>query len=235
MSGRERVLSQVRAALRLAAAAPPAAPRSALASVLPRVGPSRAEWLALFAQRTAELRAGLEVHPDLDALGPRLAELARAEAWSRLATHAGVLTGALAPQAGVPILHVDGGYAIEDLEACDAGLTECEALVAQTGSVLLTSLGAGGRALSILPPHHVVVATESQLVPDLPAAFDRLRARYGARWPSLASFVTGPSRTGDIERILVLGAHGPRKLTILLAAGGRGGPARVSSPGAREP
>ena len=55
----------------------------------------------------------------------------------------------------------------------------------------------------------------TQLVPDLPAAFSLLKPKYGAGYPSMISFITGPSRTGDIERILVLGAHGPKKLTIL--------------------
>ena len=74
---------------------------------------------------------------------------------------------------------------------------------------------AGGRALSVLPPHHVVVARREQLVRDLPAAFAQLRERYSSSYPSFLSVITGPSRTGDIERILVLGAHGPKKLTIL--------------------
>jgi L-lactate dehydrogenase complex protein LldG len=81
--------------------------------------------------------------------------------------------------------------------------------------VLVTSRSAGGRALSVLPPHHVVLAKRDQLLPDLPAAFELLKKKYGTDYPSLISFITGPSRTGDIERILVLGAHGPKKLTIL--------------------
>ena len=89
------------------------------------------------------------------------------------------------------------------------------ALVAQTGSVLVTSRSAGGRALSVLPPHHVVLARREQLVADLPAAFALLKRKYAESYPSMISFITGPSRTGDIERILVLGAHGPKKLTIL--------------------
>ena len=68
--------------------------------------------------------------------------------------------------------------------------------------------------LSVLPPTHYVVATRGQLVPDLDAAFAILRAR-GAL-PSAVSFVSGPSRTADIEKILVLGAHGPRRLAIVL-------------------
>jgi L-lactate dehydrogenase complex protein LldG len=88
--------------------------------------------------------------------------------------------------------------------------------VAQTGSVCVTSRSSGGRALSVLPPHHVVVARQSQLVTDLSAAYEHLAGRYGAEYPSFISFISGPSRTGDIERILVLGAHGPKKLTVLL-------------------
>jgi L-lactate dehydrogenase complex protein LldG len=92
--------------------------------------------------------------------------------------------------------------------------TLCDALIAQTGSILLTARSAGGRALSVLPPHHIVIAQGSQLLPDLPAAFELLQRTYNGDYPSLITFITGPSRTSDIERILVLGAHGPRFLTI---------------------
>jgi L-lactate dehydrogenase complex protein LldG len=80
----------------------------------------------------------------------------------------------------------------------------------------VTNRSAGGRALSVLPPHHVVLARREQLLRDLPAAFELLKKKYAANFPSMISFITGPSRTGDIERILVLGAHGPKKLTIFL-------------------
>jgi L-lactate dehydrogenase complex protein LldG len=85
---------------------------------------------------------------------------------------------------------------------------------AEQGSILLTARSAAGRALSVFPPHHIVIAQESQLLPDLPAAFELLQRTYSADYPSLITFITGPSRTGDIERIQVLGAHGPRFLTI---------------------
>ena len=114
------------------------------------------------------------------------------------------------------VLKADDGYDVNEMETCDAGITECDALVAQTGSVLVTSRSAGGRALSVLPPHHIVLARRDQLIADLPAAFALLKQTYGAGMPSMISFITGPSRTGDIERILVLGAHGPKELTVLL-------------------
>jgi L-lactate dehydrogenase complex protein LldG len=59
-----------------------------------------------------------------------------------------------------------------------------------------------------------VIARRDQMVADLPAAMALVKLKYGGDYPSMISFITGPSRTGDIERILVLGAHGPKQLTI---------------------
>ncbi len=145
--------------------------------------------------------------------------MARTEGWKRVASHGdgarGAATRAMVSALGLPALWTDAGYDVREMEPCDAGITECDALVAQTGSVLVTGRSAGGRALSVLPPHHVVLARREQLVADLPAAFALLERKYAPSYPSFIGFITGPSRTGDIERILVLGAHGPKKLTIL--------------------
>jgi L-lactate dehydrogenase complex protein LldG len=137
-----------------------------------------------------------------------------AEQWRRVASHGAELTRFACASLALPVLLTDRGYDVNELEKCEVGITECDALVAQTGGVALTSRSAGGRALSILPPHHVVIARREQLVADLPAAFALLQRKYEPDFPSMISFITGPSRTGDIERILVLGAHGPKKLTI---------------------
>jgi L-lactate dehydrogenase complex protein LldG len=67
----------------------------------------------------------------------------------------------------------------------------------------------------VLPPHHVVLARRDQLVRDLAAALQLVKRNYAPDYPSFIGFITGPSRTGDIERILVLGAHCPKKLTVL--------------------
>jgi hypothetical protein len=92
--------------------------------------------------------------------------------------------------------------------------TGCDCLVAQTGSIFVSTRSANGRAASIFPEMHLVIARRDQLVPDLPAAFALLRSRYGSNWPSMISLITGPSRTSDIEKTLVLGAHGPKRLAV---------------------
>ena len=98
----------------------------------------------------------------------------------------------------------------------DLSLTSCEALVARTGSVLVSAATASGRRLSIYPDQHLVLARPSQVVSEIGEALRVLQARYGAAMPSMVSLTSGPSRTADIEKTLVLGAHGPRRIALFL-------------------
>jgi len=104
----------------------------------------------------------------------------------------------------------------EFLSHADWGLTSCEALVARTGSVLVSAGTASGRRLSIYPDQHVVLARPSQVVAEIGDALRMMQQRYGAALPSMVSLTTGPSRTADIEKTLVLGAHGPRRISLFL-------------------
>jgi len=185
---------------------------------LPPVGKTRKEQVALFAQQSEVLRTEFRECPSVAGAAKHIAALAAELGWKTIALHAGELTDAVAERLpeSLSLLRIDGGYEKGSLESCDAGLTECESLIAQTGSVCVTALSSGGRALSVLPPHHIVIAQKSQLVSDLSGAYELLAEKYQNGYPSFVSFITGPSRTGDIERILVLGAHGPKKLTVLL-------------------
>lgn len=183
---------------------------------LPAVGASLEEQIALFTQNAAQLKADFRQTASSDDATQQLITLARENNWKRIATHRHPLASSLAEKLNLPCLYTDPGYATVELESCDASITGCDALVAQTGSVLVSAPSAGGRALSVLPPHHIVIAQRSQMVSDLASALELVRQRYAPNWPSFLSFITGPSRTGDIERILVLGAHGPKQLTILL-------------------
>lgn len=114
-------------------------------------------------------------------------------------------------QYGFPIYTTD-----QQLEAADAGITSCEALLARNGSVLLSNSDPAGRRLSAYPPIHIVVARASQLVMDIKHGLARLKEKYGDQLPSMITTITGPSRTADIEKMLVLGAHGPKELYVFL-------------------
>ena len=219
MSEHEHVLSRVRAALSVGARPSAGAGVPTIADrrrVMPAVGATFDEQVALFARHAGELTATFSVLRDAGELTTALSVLRDGEGWKRVAAHRGELVGDAARSLGLPVLFTDDGYDKNALERCDVGISECDALVAQTGTVVVTSRSAGGRALSCLPPHHVVLARRDQLVADLPAAFELVARKHGADYPSMISFITGPSRTADIERSLVLGAHGPKRLTIFM-------------------
>jgi L-lactate dehydrogenase complex protein LldG len=101
-------------------------------------------------------------------------------------------------------------------ETSQATITLAHVLVAETGSIFV-SAGCGGRGASVVAPVHIVAANTSQLVPTLEAAFTRLHDHHLEDTNSYLCLITGSSRTADIEKMLVLGAHGPRRLVLVLA------------------
>ncbi|MGI4875799.1 MAG: LutC/YkgG family protein [Janthinobacterium lividum] len=119
---------------------------------------------------------------------------------------------ALLITAGVPFQATEADFK----EQAAVGLTSCEALVARTGSLVVAPATASGRRLSIYPDQHIVLARPSQVVAEIGEALRRVQSRYADALPSMLSLTTGPSRTADIEKTLVLGAHGPRRLTLFL-------------------
>lgn len=106
-----------------------------------------------------------------------------------------------------------------DFLNADVGITLCESLIARNGSVLISNGNEAGRRLSIYPHIHIVIAYTSQLVLDLKDGFKLLKEKYPEVLPSMVSNITGPSRTADIEKTLVLGAHGPKELYVFLLEG----------------
>lgn len=112
---------------------------------------------------------------------------------------------------GFPFLTTD-----RDFSSAEVGITTCEALIARNGSIMVSSANAGGRRLSIYPPVHIVFAQASQLVMDIRHALKAIQDKYGQNLPSMLTTITGPSRTADIEKMLVLGAHGPKELYVFL-------------------
>jgi L-lactate utilization protein LutC len=108
---------------------------------------------------------------------------------------------------------VDRAAAKATLFAADLGVTAADALVAETGSVIVTSRPGQARSLSLLPPVHVVVAHRGQIVADL---FDWFAAVRPEDLPACAAIITGPSKTGDIELRLVTGVHGPGEVHVVL-------------------
>jgi L-lactate dehydrogenase complex protein LldG len=102
-----------------------------------------------------------------------------------------------------------------DIATCEAAITSCEYLIARTGSIVLSSVHQG-RIPSVYAPVHVCIATTSQLMYDIKDGLTALKDKYRQYLPSLITFATGPSRTADIEKTLVVGVHGPKEVYCFL-------------------
>ena len=96
------------------------------------------------------------------------------------------------------------------------GLTFCECLIARTGSIIISSKQASGRRLPIYANYHIVIAYTSQLFAHTKDGLKYIREKYNNQLPSMISTITGPSRTADIEKTLVQGAHGPKEIFVFL-------------------
>ena len=98
----------------------------------------------------------------------------------------------------------------------EAGITDCECLVARTGTIVFSASQASGRVLPVYSPVHLIVASIHDHVFDINDALILLKKRYGDQLPSGIFFASGPSRTADIEKRLVLGVHGPKEVYLFL-------------------
>lgn len=106
--------------------------------------------------------------------------------------------------------------ASDDIRKADAGITGCEMLVARTGSIVVSAAQPSGRAVSVFPPVHIVVAYTDQLVFDIKDALKSLKAKYGDQLPSMISFQSGPSETSAIEETSIKGMHGAVEVYVFL-------------------
>jgi len=96
-------------------------------------------------------------------------------------------------------------------------VTGCEFLVAHLGSVVISSAQISGRRLNVFPETHIIISEQSQITKYLDDALENMRNKYKNELPSLISNITGPSRTADIEKTLVMGMHGPKSLIVIIS------------------
>ena len=177
------------------------------------------DLVATFAAAVAHAEGTCHVSDDEvpDELLDRLAdELAGRSAVTSVEPEA-VAVGRRLADRGVPV----SPATIETAAQAALGITGAAAAVAATGSVVLDSHRAGGRIASLLPTVHLCVVSVNTLVAT-PADVLRRLGSAGDALPSSLVLVTGPSRTGDIEQLLTLGAHGPTALHVVVVTDGPG-------------
>jgi L-lactate dehydrogenase complex protein LldG len=142
-------------------------------------------------------------------LTANLKNLVAARSWDKLFCREGKLSAFLAAEAGIEVRD-------QGLGSCDAAITTCEALVARTGSILMSSAQQSGRTVSVYAPVHICIAYTKQLVYDIRDGLQLIKEKYHNHLPSLFALATGPSRTADIEKTLVVGVHGPKEVYVFL-------------------
>ncbi|WP_404991468.1 lactate utilization protein C [Cupriavidus pauculus] len=99
------------------------------------------------------------------------------------------------------------------------GITGCFVAIAETGSLMLLSGPETFASAALLPETHIAVVPVSRIVANMEEAFARMRAEHG-QLPRATNIISGPSRTGDIEQTIVLGAHGPYRVHVVLVEQG---------------
>jgi len=212
---RDAVLAAVRAALSdVAGIAPEDAPPPVATAALPA---DRAALLADFAREARAVGTVVHVVPTSADAAPVLAAvLADARATRVVAWQSALARGVTlaAARDGIDVRFAGPETDAAAIAAADAGITEADALVAASGTLLLRA-ASGARTVSLLPALHVAVVPAARVVPDLAAALRASRGPGGAPDTCL-TLVTGPSRTADIEKKLVVGVHGPCALHVIV-------------------
>lgn len=217
MSSRERILGAVKSALESAPGRDPAAVEARLAAHAPGLIPARGQGdsaarLALF------IAMAEEVSTTVSRVG-NLAEVPAAIA-GYLADHNLEAAAKLAPDPELdaipwhraPLLELTRGKG-EDSDK--VSITRAFAGIAETGTVMACSGPDHPTTLNILPETHVVILRVEQIVGAYEEAWDRLR-NSGRGTPRTVMLITGPSRSGDIEQTILLGAHGPKRLHLVI-------------------
>lgn len=162
-----------------------------------------------FAQEFTKLQGKFVFCTDEKDMAEQLLQLSAANNWNKIVCREEKLKKVLQKNQ-FPVSFYD------QLSDCDVSFTTCELLVSRTGTMVLSSANESGRTTSVYAPIHVCIAYSNQLVYDLKDALVLLREKYNGQLPSFISFATGPSRTADIEKTLVVGVHGPKEVFVFL-------------------
>ena len=222
MSSRDVILQRIRSGLTNAVEAgfgdlrePP------VPEVWPCMNPDPATLVSRF-QTELEALKGEAIHcPTMADARRQLAHLMETAPWARLGSLDRPLTRELTAE--IPTDRHDwvtADWTPPQIEQLPAGLIAAEALLADTGSCVVHCSTAQDRLMCYLPPACIVVARVDQLAEHLPAAWGPISKACAAK-DSRGEIVliTGPSRTADIEKILILGVHGPKRLVVLVVNG----------------
>ena len=213
-SSRENILGRIRAGLqRSAPAEQPPTPE-----VWPRENPTTEQLVERFSSELEDVQGEIIHCGSMDDARRKLDELMDRSAWQVLGAVDRPICRELA--ADLPadrVAWTREGWDPKEIAELPVGLVAAEVLLADTGTCVVAGDTPEERLMCYLPSACLVVAKAAQLAEHMPAAWEEV-ARRTAEPDRRGEFVfiTGPSRTADIEKILILGAHGPKRLVVLV-------------------
>ncbi len=164
----------------------------------------------VFASRLLENNGTFVYCEDEVAVGNIMNALLKEKGWKSVFTPDPQVIEIL-QKGNVPVTFDEGDFLNQQ-----AGVTRCEFLIARFGSVMVSSALNAGRRMFVYPETHIVIAKASQVVVEISDALKGMQKKYKKGLPSQITVITGPSRTADIEKTLVMGAHGPKELYVFL-------------------
>ena len=201
---RNKILNKIKQALQ----SPVPVPFPDQVSETPIFIPTDQELAIGFAQKFTELLGKFVYCEDDGELASQLSALIKAKKWEKIYS---IESGWLDDMSEYQFDPVN----TDELSSCDASITLCEHLIARTGTIVLSSQQLSGRTCSVYAPIHICVAYTHQLVYDISDSLAQFKQEANFM-PSMISYATGPSRTADIEKTLVVGVHGPKEVYCFL-------------------
>lgn len=217
---REQFLSRVRASLERDRTAAPAGPAPAVNDALVRTTRTSDDLVDRFSEKATAV--GMKVRKIVAAdltrtIGGLLEEIKA----KRVVVSVGTLPQAVGlkdsiRKKGVEVVDWAATPGLESQYDTDAGITDVHAAIAESGTMVCCSDAGHSRGLSLVPPQHIAVVRRSDILPDLIDFWNRMKPLPSTQWPSSIAFITGPSKTADIEGVLVTGVHGPGTVHILV-------------------
>ncbi len=215
---RRAFVARLTVALERPGVAAPREPAPVPADAVARITSHADDLPLVFAQRAAVV--GMVVHPadSAGADGVVVELLLRLGARSVAIADSPLLRGVGqgAASAGLDTVRWQDGNGFEPLYAVDVGVTDVQAGIAETGSLVCCSGPGRGRGLSLVPPVHIAVVRRTDLCADLLDYWARCASQNPGDLPSSITLISGPSKTADIEGVLITGVHGPREVHIVL-------------------
>jgi L-lactate dehydrogenase complex protein LldG len=198
----------------------PVPPPPTVDEALIRLAWPKDDLVAVFAMRAREV--GLIVHEDDGRdLPARLLGVMGDLQGSRVAIAAGIAVELVGLEAALrdagatlTVWKTQGG--LDRMFDTDIGITDVHAALAETGTLICCADGGHNRAASLIPARHIAIVRHSDILPDMVDYYNRLAGIPGCDLPSSIAFITGPSKTADIEGILIKGVHGPGRVDVVL-------------------